>query len=188
MSDRTESILEKYLDGDFRVFPMSDAPCVEEDLREVSRRVGVHFPSDYQSHVLGRFPGIYIEVKEDVWPRPRAFEVGPFWSFLYAVHTFTPNQGAPDWMRLDRAAEVFQADTGLIAAPVLKIVGDPSVFCVDLSGGLCRFDVDTGTLRALDTTFWQLFEDEVREIKGRKDKKLQGIDQSQSTDISDSAH
>jgi hypothetical protein len=169
--DRTEAILAKYLDNDFKVFPMARASQPVYAIEAVGRTHSVQYPPDFSTHVCGRFPGIYVEVKEEIWPRPKAFDVGPFWSFLYALHTFTPDPSSEPWMRLDDAAARFQKDTGFVAAPVLRVVGDADVYCVDADGKLVQFRHETNELEAVGLSFWGLFEREVEELRKRKDMK-----------------
>src|SRR5690606_39885305 len=115
-------------------FPMAGKSCTRTQLDAIARRVGISYPPACVAHVTGRFPGVYIEAKEAVWPRPRPFHVGPLWSFLYAIHTYTAAPESQPWMRLDVVAEKFQADTGLKAAPILAIDGDADVYCATPEG------------------------------------------------------
>jgi len=171
MADRTLDILDAHLDGDFRVLPMAETPVSREQIAAIGARFGVTYPAALADHVCGRFPGMYVEVKESLWPRPKAFDVGPFWSFLYAVHTYTSAPESEPWMRLDHAAERFRADTGLVAAPVLKIEGDADVYCVDAHGTLCRFDHETNELRRVEGDYWSILDREIGELRARKDRK-----------------
>jgi hypothetical protein len=77
-------------------------------------------------------------------------------------------------MRLDDAAASFQKGTGLIAAPVLKVVGDANVYCVDAAGRLAQFEHETNELNPVDLDFWQLFEREIAELQSRKEQKKKG--------------
>jgi len=169
--DQTEAILNKYLDADFRVSPMARASQSASSVEEIGRKHAVRYPPDFSAHVCGRFPGVFVEVKEEIWPRSKEYDVGPFWSFLYALHTFTPDPNSEPWMRLDDAAASIQADTGLSVAPVLRVVGDADLYCVDASGRLVQFRHETNELENVDLTFWQLFEREIAALRKRKDKK-----------------
>jgi hypothetical protein len=167
-SDQTEAILRKHLDTDFRVFPMAETTTSPAQIDAIGETFNVQYPAELATHICGRFHGIYIEVKEDIWPRPKAFDVGPFWSFLYAIHTFTSAPESPDWMRLDVAARWFQQRTDLIAAPVLRIVGDADLFCVDAEARLVRHNHEANELELVDGNFWNLFEQEIAALYSRK--------------------
>ncbi|AKF04462.1 hypothetical protein [Sandaracinus amylolyticus] len=171
MTDRTLEILREHLDGDFRVVPLAQTPVSREQIAAIGARVGVTYPVELADHVCGRFPGMYVEVKESVWPRPKPYDVGPFWSFLYALHTYTSAPESEPWMRLDHAAERFRAKTGLDAAPVLRIEGDANVYCIDARGALCRFHHELNRLEPVEGDYWSLLDRELRELRERKDRK-----------------
>ena len=172
--DETEAILSRHLDGDFRVFPMAETETSAAQIEAIGRTYSVVYPQELVAHICGRFPGLYVEVKEEIWPRPKPYEVGAFWSFLHALHTFTSAPESPDWMRLDHAAESFQKGTRLMAAPVLKVVGDADLYCVDPDGRLVRFIHEENKLEPLPIGFWQLFESEIAELRARKEQKKAG--------------
>src|SRR6266581_1979648 len=99
--DQTEAILAKYLDADFRVMPMAEAKQSANQIDAIARKHAVRYPPEFCAHICGRFPGIFVEVKEEIWPRAKEYAVGPFWSFLYGLHTFTSASESEPWMRLD---------------------------------------------------------------------------------------
>jgi hypothetical protein len=169
--DRTESILQKHLDGGFKVFPMAEDRANPGQIEAIGKRFGVKYPPEIVAHICGKFPGIYIEVVESLWPRPKANDVGPFWSFLYAVHTYTSVPDSEPWMRISDAAESFQKGTGLTAAPVLRLVGDRDLYCVDATGKLVQFRHEENVLEPVRISFWALFEREVAELVKRKHRK-----------------
>lgn len=173
-ADQTSAILGRHLDGDFTVFPMADTETSAAQLAAIGRKYRVTYPPEFVAHVCGRFPGLYVEVKKEVWPRPEAYDVGPFWTFLYALHTYTSAPESDDWMRLDAAAESFQSDTGLAAAPILRIVGDANRYCVDGVGAIVRFNHETNELEPVNMNFWQVLEHETAELRARKDRKVSG--------------
>jgi hypothetical protein len=170
--DRTEEILARHLDRDFIVFPMAESTASLQDLDAIAERFSVTFPAEFVGHLCGRIPGVYVEVKESLWPRPKLNDVGPFWSFLYGVHSFTPCSTSEDWMRLDHVAQRFQDGTGHKCVPILKVIGDANVYCVDSSGSIVRYDHETNSLSAEPGDFWTVFEREIEQLTGRKVRKV----------------
>jgi hypothetical protein len=169
--DRTEEILRRHLDGDFIVFPMAESAASVKELNVIANGFSVTFPEEFVAHVCGRFPGLYVEVKEEHWPRPKPLEVGPFWSFLYGLHSFTPCSSSEDWMRLDYVARNFQEGSGLQCVPILQVVGDANYYCVDMNGAIVRYDHETNGLSVETGDFWSIFEREIVELKSRKVRK-----------------
>lgn len=174
LPDETSAILGRHLDSDFIVFPMADTATSPRQLAAIGIQYGVKYPPEFVAHVCGTFPGLYVEVKEELWPRPEAYDVGPFWSFLYAFHTYTSAPAGDDWMRLDAAAQSFQRDTGHRVAPILRIVGNANLYCVNADGAIVRFDHETDELEPVAMDFWRLLEHETSELRARKDQKISG--------------
>jgi hypothetical protein len=169
--DRTVEILNRHLTRDFKVFPMAAAQLTANQVDDVSRSMGIPIPPELKAHLTGQFPGIFIEVKEEIWPRPKEFDVGPFWTFLYGLHSFTAAAGSEDWMRMDVAAAELRERTGLVAAPVLKVVGDADVYCVCTDGTFARLDHELGELKPVEGTFFDLLDLELGELRARAEKK-----------------
>lgn len=170
--DLTEDILGRHLDRDFCVFPMAEEPSSFSDVKSLSDRLGIELPVDFCAHICGKFPGIYVEVKEEIWPRPKLHDVGPFWTFLYGLHTFTPRSESEDWMRIEHVAQSFLSTTGHKAAPILQIVGDSDIYCVTTDGGIAHYNHETNELAPQTISFWDLFDREVQALKERKRRRL----------------
>jgi hypothetical protein len=110
--DKAKETLDRYMDQDFKLFACGkDAPS-EAELTTFEKNVGFPLPSDFRAFSMSPSGGVYIEVKEALWPRPKAYDVGPFWSFLYGLHTYGFGKGIPDWMDIRIESERFQKETG----------------------------------------------------------------------------
>ena len=118
---------------------------------------------------MGGNPRRAHELKEG--PRPRPYDVGPFWTVLYAVHTYTSAADSEPWMRLD-AAEEFQERTALIAAPVLRVVGDADLYCVDAEGSIVQHRHEEGALEPVGLGYWGLLDRELGALRERKERRI----------------
>jgi hypothetical protein len=178
MKDKTMKILEKYLDGGFRISPMAPNKSTIDDINRIEKEFNIKFPEEYIAHLLGEGAdvlaerGLYIEVKEEIWPRPKQYDVGPFWSFLYGIHTFTPSVESADWMRLEIVGKEFIENTGIKAVPILKIIGDANLYCVNEKGKIVQYHHEENNIEEIEIDFWELFEKELKELKERKEMKL----------------
>jgi hypothetical protein len=178
MEDKTMDILEKYLDGDFRVSPMAKNKSTPDDIKEIEKALKVKFPEEYVAHLLADGAevlgerGIYIEVKEAIWPRPQLYDVGPAWTFLYGLYTFTPSKSSEDWMRLEIAGKEFIEETGIKAVPILKIIGDADLYCADANGKIVKYNHEENTAEETEMDFWELLEKELGELKNRKEEMI----------------
>jgi hypothetical protein len=177
--DKTWELLNAYLDGDFRVLPMAPNKSSEQDISYIENKLEIKFPEEYKIHLLGANDeilgtrGIYVEALESVWQRPKALDVGPFWSFLYGLHTYTASKESEDWMRLEVVGNEFISDTGLKAVPILKIIGDADVYCIDDKSNICIYRHEENIIESVNWGFWEVLEYELKELKGRKERKIQ---------------
>lgn len=74
-------------------------------------------------------------------------------------------------MNLEMAAIEFRSETGHQAVPFLKIVGDANVYCFIANGDIVRWDHETDEFEKIEKSFYDVLENEVRELKERKIKK-----------------
>lgn len=168
--DRTREIIGRHIDRDFTLYPLGEGRASEAQVRELGESLNVRFPDAFVDHVSGEFPGAIILAAESVWPRPQALQVAPFWQFLYAVHSFTPLTTSENWMRLDLTGRQFQAETGHVAVPILKRIGDANVYCSNGDGHILEFDHELNTLEPTGLDFWTLLERETQQLVERKNR------------------
>lgn len=178
MKDRTIELMKKYLDGDYKVSPMAPFRSTLQDIKDIEKELDINFPDEYIAHLLGKNDeslgdrGIYIEVKEEIWRRPKLYDVAPFWNFLYGFHTFTACKESDDWMKLEFVGKNFLTDTGIKAVPILKIVSDTNLYCVDENKQIVKYNHDENSIENTNMNFWEVFEFELKELKDRKELKL----------------
>lgn len=173
-ADKTEKILDRYLDSDFSCFACGDDVPSAKELTDLGQELGIQFPDEFITYTTSNLGGLYIAVKEDIWPRPKPYDVGPFWSFLYGLWVYGLGPEIPDWMNLAQAAKNFIEETGRQVAPFLKIIGDADAYCFDAAGNIVRWRHEENGFEGINKSFYQLLEDEVRELKERKEKKKAG--------------
>ncbi len=75
LKDKTIELLDKYLDSDYMIYPIAPNKSSKKDIEEVEKNLGIKFPKEYITHLLGEKDeilgdrGIYIEVKKTIWKR-----------------------------------------------------------------------------------------------------------------------
>ena len=169
--DKTKKLLDKYLDEDFSCFACGNEAPSKQELADLAMRLEVQFPDEFIQHATSKWGGIYIEVKEAVWPRPKPYDVGSFWSFLYAIYVYGIGSEAPDWMNLELAANEFRMNTGHKEVPFLKIVGNANIYCFDTDSNIVRWDHETNEFEKIGNSFFAVLEDEIQNLRERKNKK-----------------
>lgn len=170
--DQTEEIINLIWNRDvyYLVTAGKSAPS-KKQLKEFASHYGVTLPNDYLAHASGYWGGLYLEVREQFWPRHKAGDVGPFWSFLYGVFVHAYSEEAPEWMQLRTAAVEFQV-LGHRVLPFLKVIGDADVYCFDAEGRIQRWSHEEDTFEPYDGTFFDVLRYEFLELEARRKRKM----------------
>ncbi len=92
----------------FQVVACQGSEPSEADVAAFEAEVGFRFPDEFRAFTMSALGGLYMAVREELWPRPKLFDVGPFWSFLYGLKVFGIAEGIPEWKsaRIERPAAV----------------------------------------------------------------------------------
>ena len=169
--DKTEDIINLIWNRDeyYLVAAGKDAPTKNEVI-QLATKYGIKLQKDYFAHAIGRWGSPYLEVKDEIWPKHKAGDVGPFWSFLYGVYVYAYSPEAPDWMKIEIAAEEFKS-MGHQVLPILKVVGDADVYCFNKEGNIQRWSHEEDIFEAFDGTFFDLLEYEFNELDERRIRK-----------------
>lgn len=175
ITDKTEEIINLIWDKDayYLVAAGKDAPT-EREIRDFALSFGVTLPQDYVSHATGYWSCPYIEVREKFWPRHKAGDVGPFWSFLYGLFVYAYSDEAPDWMNIKIAAKEFQ-EMGHQVIPILKVVGDADIYCFNRQGEIQRYSHEEDSFEAYDGSFFDLLRQEFLDLEKRRKDKLKDL-------------
>lgn len=173
MKDRTWELMQVHLDAEsFSMMSSQDSAPNETKLRKIASGFGCILPDEFVAHSTNKYGGLYVEVKEELWPRPKEFDVGPFWSFLYGLFTYNIADEIPEFMDLARAAHEFQAETELKALPFMKIIGDVNVYCFDSVGQIVRYNHERNELEESEHSFFDFLSYELGALVNRKSKKV----------------
>ena len=52
----------------------------DADVAAFEREIGFRLPAEFREFTMSSLGGLYMEAREDIWPRAKEFEIGPFWS------------------------------------------------------------------------------------------------------------
>src|SRR5215218_129039 len=70
----------------------------EEHVAAFEQTIGFRLPEEFREFSTSPLGGLYIEVKEELWPRATENDAGPFWSFLYGLKVFGLAAHTPAWL------------------------------------------------------------------------------------------
>jgi len=151
-----------------------DEPAVAE-LERFEREVGFRFPEEFRTYALHPLGGLYLGVKEEFWPRPKAGDVAPFWSFLYGLYVYSLSPEAPEWMQMRAAWQEMAAEGSAHLVPFLKVMGDADPYCFSKDGRIVIWRHETpDEPEVVDLGFSEVVMTEIRALEERKQRKLGG--------------
>ncbi len=164
-------MVRSHRDEDLEIYGCGkDAPS-KSSIADYEKQIGFALPEDFRDFSCSPVGGVYIAVKEAIWPRPKAYEVAPFWSFLYGFFVYGFGKEIPEWMDIRLATPKFREETKSNYVPCLKILGQADGYCFDESKKLRQWDHETGEMAQIQKSFTEIFTQELIELKVRKERK-----------------
>jgi hypothetical protein len=150
----------------------------EADVAAFEADVGFRLPEEFREFTMSGLGGLYMEVREEFWPRAKAYDVGPFWSFLYGIQVFGIAEGIPDWLDIRVQYAEFKAEGFGELVPFLQLVGDADKYCFDSRGRIIRWSHEQPEEReVVDLSFGDLLMREIRELEVRQRQKAQQLEE-----------
>lgn len=174
------SYFREYDRNSFAIFACQGNEPSEADVATFEATVGFRLPDEFREFSMSPLGGLYMEVKEELWPRAKLYDVGPFWSFLYGLKVFGIADGIPEILdiRVQTSEMAAAGFTGLV--PFLQRIGDANKYCFNSKGEILDWDHEVpDESRVVHETFSELLLREIRELESRKDQKLRGEDKPQ---------
>ncbi len=145
----------------------------EDDVATFESVVGFRLPDDFRKFTMSSLGGLYIEVREDLWPRAKAGDVGPFWSFLYGIKVFGIAEGIPEWLDIRAKYREFCDNEVSGLVPFLQLSGDANCYCFDSKGTIIEWShEEPQERRPVLLSFSQLLMREIQDLEIRKQCKV----------------
>lgn len=169
--DQTEEIINLIWDREkYYIVTAGESAPSRDALTAFASEYGVSLPEEFIAHASSFWGGLYLEVREEFWPRHKAYDVGPFWSFLYGVFTFALSDEAPEWMQLRVAADKFR-EMGHCVIPFLKVIGDADVYCFNAKGDIQRWSHEEDIFDPVEGGFFDVLRHEFLGLEKRRKQK-----------------
>ena len=145
----------------------------EADVAAFEADIGFRLPDEFREFTMSGLGGLYMEVRENFWPRAKEFDVGPFWSFQYGLKVFGIAKGIPGWLDIRVQYEEFKAEGFGDLVPFFQLVSDADKYCFDNKGRILRWSHEEPERRDVEQIlFADLLMREIRGLESRKDRKL----------------
>jgi hypothetical protein len=170
-----ERYFRNYDKKSYEVFSQRGAEPSMADVAAFEKRIGFRFPLEFREFAVHPLGGLYVAVKEELWPRTRAYDVGPFWSFLYGFTVYGVSAQAPDWLKMGNAWSRFSDGGYPQFVHFLKIVDDPDHYCFtrDQTIVIWRHE-NPSEPEGVAKSFSEVLIFEIRELERRKERKVKG--------------
>jgi hypothetical protein len=172
--DKTKELIDSIWCDDYYIIAARESAPSKNELKKFAKEQGVKFSKEYIAHSSNFFGGLYLEVNDDVWPKAEVGDVAPSWTFLYGIATYAYSDDAPDWMNIKNATAEFKA-MGHNVVPILKVMGDADVYCLNESGGIIRWLHEEGIFESYDGSFFDLLSFELQELEERRKNKIKMV-------------
>ena len=121
-----------------------------------------------------------MEVREEIWPRAKQYDIGPFWSFCRGIIVYGIANGIPDFLDIREKTKELNDEgfTGFI--PFLSIIGNgDEIFCFDKDNNIVLLDCYTpGEAAPVEGAFSDCLMKQIAELEERKNKKIRGEDKN----------
>jgi hypothetical protein len=170
-----ESYFRNYDKKSYEVFSQQGAEPSPAAVAAFEEYIGFRFPADFREFAIHPLGGLYMAVKEELWPRPRAYEVGPFWSFLYGLMVYGLSPKDPDWLHMSNAWRRMSEDGNPQFVPFLRVIGDADPYCFAPNQKIVRWRHENPSEpEQVEQSFSEVLMFEVHELEKRKEQKITG--------------
>lgn len=130
---------QSYDSRTFQVVACQGNEPTEAHVAAFEADAGFRLPDEFREFTVSGLGGLYMEVREEFWPRPKLYDVAPFWSFLYGLKVFGIAKGIPDWLDIRVRYREFKAEGFGDLVPFLQVVSDADKYCFDSAGRIIRW-------------------------------------------------
>lgn len=176
-----EKVYEYYRNYDKSTYQvvacMGNEPA-EEDILDFENNYGVRLPEEFREFTKSPLGGLYMDVREELWPRAKQYDVAPFWAFCRGIIVYGIANGIPEFLDIRVKTKELHEEGFTDYIPFLSIVGNgDEIFCFDKSGNIVLLDYYmTGEATPVEGSFSECLLTQIEELEDRKNRKMRGED------------
>ena len=150
----------------------------EQDVRAFEDQYKIDLPADFREFTLSPLGGLYMEVREEIWPHAKRYDVGPFWSFCRGILVYGIANEIPDFLDIRVKTKELHDEGFTDLIPFLSIIGNgDEIFCFDKDNKIVLLDCyTTGEATPVDGTFSDCLLTQIAQLEERKNRKIRGED------------
>lgn len=161
----------------FQVVACQGNEPTEMDVKAFETVIGMQLPVEFREFMMSPLGGLYMEVKENVWPQAKRYDVGPFWSFCRGIIVYGIAEDIPDFLDIRIKTKSLNELGFINYVPFLSIIGNgDEIYCFDKQGKIKLLDIYSGEVAALEGNFSECLMKQIIELEDCKNRKLRGED------------
>ena len=161
----------------FAVFAQQGNEPSGRKVTAFEKQIGFRLPEEFREFAVHPLGGLYMEAKEEIWPRAKAGDVGPFWSFLYGLFVYSLSPEAPEMMQMQEEYKGFSEANGAGLVPFLKVMGDADPYCFTPEGKIVIWQhEEPDSPDPVEGTFSEVLMSQIRALEERAKRKIRGED------------
>lgn len=145
----------------------------EAEVTGFENEIGFRLPADIRMFMMSTLGGLYYAVREELWPRPKLYDVGPAWSFKYGFMVFGIGSDIPEMLdiTIEYRKLAYAGYRNLV--PIMAVCTDADRYCCDSEGQIYYWSPDApDSPELLDLTFPELLMQQITELDERRIKLM----------------
>lgn len=152
----------------------------EEDVKDFENQYKIHLPADFREFTMSPLGGLYMDVREEIWPQAKPYDIGPFWSFCRGIIVYGIASNMPEFLDIRVRTKELHNEGFTDYIPFLSIVGNgDEIFCFDKDNQIVLLDYyETGEATPIAGTFSDCLMKQIEELEERKNRKIRGEDRT----------
>jgi len=115
----------------------------EKDIKSFEKRIGYSLPNDFKDFSMTWLGGLYVAAKEEIWPRAKAYDVAPFWTFLYGGYMSSSEDYNILLQKRKNAVEKYIGDNGFFSimnnTKWIELIN--GIHCLEFPPAYCTKDI-----------------------------------------------
>lgn len=150
----------------------------ERDIKKFEKQYKINLPAEFREFTMSSLGGLYMNVREEIWPRAKQYDIGPFWSFCRGIIVYGIAKGIPDFLDIREKTKELHEEGFTEYIPFMSIIGNgDEIFCFDKDNNIVLLDYyETGEVTQIGGTFSDCLMNQIEELEERKNRKVRGED------------
>lgn len=149
----------------YRVMAGGRCAPTETLVESLEKSLDWSLPSPFREFIMSPLGGLYIEVREDVWPRPKP-SAKPTWRHQFGLKIFGLSVPIPEWLDLREEILRLPEEEGDLV-PFMARTGATISYCFDLDGKIISWSAADGRREDVPLGFEDLVLRELQDLGKR---------------------